>query len=531
MGPLTDTTALVTVAPPRRDRARFVLCDDAPDVRDFLRMAIAMYSDMPVAGEASDGREAIEQTSRLQPDVVVLDLSMPVMNGIDALPQILAAAPGARVVVMSGLDEHETNVLQLGASAYIRKGAALDEIVGVLRRVGGLVPPVSSSPPITHDQEMRLSALTLDLLSTSRPDGYLDYVSPSWERTLGWTPDELRARPLIEFVHPDDVDATNAEFARLLDDHDTIAFENRYVSRDGAYAWLSWRATRGLDGLVYAAARDVTSQRQTAAAETRDRLAAEAETRTLKSELEERVAKRTADLERRTVELQASMAELDAFAYSVSHDLRAPLRALDGFSRILIEDLGDSLDGEHAEHLTFIRNNAQGMQRLVDGLLSFSRLGRRGLEPVEVAPAVLVRQALSDLGPVAEASCASVSVGDLPPCVADPTLLKQVFVNLLDNALKFTREVSDPTVEVGACKIDDETAYFVKDNGVGFDPLYAEKVFGVFQRLHVAERFEGTGIGLANAERIVEKHGGRIWCEAGIEAGAAFYFTLGNGAE
>ncbi|HYO60526.1 MAG TPA: response regulator [Actinomycetota bacterium] len=525
MGARTGTSVERHPAP-QRGSARFVLCDDAPDVRDFLRMAIAMYSDMPVAGEAADGREAIEQTARLQPDVVVLDLSMPRMNGIDALPQILAAAPLTRVVVMSGRDEAETNVLELGASAYIRKGTSLDEIVTILRQVAGLVAPAVSSAPITHDQEMRLSSLTLDLLSTSGADGYFQYLSPSWERTLGWTPDELRARPFIEFVHPDDVAATVAEIGRLLDDHDTVSYQNRYRSSDGSYAWLSWRATRALDGLIYASARDVTEQRRVAASEARDRLVAEAEARALKHELEERVARRTAELERRTKELQESMAELDAFAYSVSHDLRAPLRALDGFSRILLDDLAETLDEEHVRHLEFIRSNAQSMQGLVDGLLAFSRLGRRGLEVAEVAPEVLVRQALSDLGPVAERSTASVTVGELPPCIADPTLLKQVFVNLLDNALKFTREVPEPRIEVGSCEVGGETAYFVKDDGVGFDQLYADEVFGVFQRLHVAERFEGTGIGLANVQRIVEKHGGRVWCEASVDAGASFFFTI-----
>ena len=510
----------------QRGLARFVLCDDAPDVREFLKMAIAMYSDMPVAGEAADGREAIEQTARLQPDVVVLDLSMPRMNGIDALPQILAAAPLVRVVVMSGRDEAETNVLDLGASAYIRKGTPLDEIVKILREVAGLVVPAGSSETIAHDQEMRLSSLTLDLLSITGADGHFQYLSPSWERTLGWTPEELRVRPFIELVHPDDVGATVAEMARLMEDQDTVSFGNRCRSSDGSYAWLSWRATRAPDGLVYASARNVTEHRRAAAAEAGERLAAEAEARTLTQELEERVARRTAELEDRTQELQESMAELDAFAYSVSHDLRAPLRALDGFSRILLDDLGESLDEEHARYLAFIRSNAQGMQRLVDGLLAFSRLGRRGLEVVEVAPEVLVRQALSDLGPVVESSTASVAIGGLPPCVADPTLLKQVFVNLLDNALKYSREVADPRVEVGACEVGGETAYFVKDNGVGFDPVYAEEVFGVFQRLHVAERFEGAGIGLANVQRIIEKHGGRVWCEARSGAGAAFFFTV-----
>lgn len=254
----------------------------------------------------------------------------------------------------------------------------------------------------------------------------------------------------------------------------------------------------------------------------------------LNQELEQRVAERTAELvtrtqelEQRTAQLERVVNELDSFAYSVSHDLRAPLRALDGFSRILMDELGPQTTGETRRYLENIRANAQGMQALVDGLLSFSRLGQRALERVDLAPSILARQALSDLGGLAERADTDIQIGDLPNCFADPTLIKQVFVNLIGNSLKFSAKTANPRVHVGSRVGVHGTEYFVADNGVGFDPRYSSQIFGVFQRLHKPEEFEGTGIGLALVQRVIEKHGGRIWCESEVGQGATFFFTIG----
>jgi light-regulated signal transduction histidine kinase (bacteriophytochrome) len=239
--------------------------------------------------------------------------------------------------------------------------------------------------------------------------------------------------------------------------------------------------------------------------------------------------RKTSELEARTEELQASMGELDAFAYTVSHDLRAPLRAMDGFSRILLEDHSDQLRPEATRYLQFIRRSAQDMQSLVDGLLAFSRLGHRALALVTLSPAVLIRQALSDLGDAAQRPDLHIEVDPgLPECQADPVLLKQVFVNLLSNSIKFTKGCNPARINVGFTSVNNRTVYFVRDNGVGFDSEYADKAFGVFQRLHRAEDFEGTGIGLAHVRRIVEKHDGRIWAEGHPGRGATFSFTIGT---
>ncbi|MBU1740109.1 MAG: HAMP domain-containing protein, partial [Proteobacteria bacterium] len=214
-------------------------------------------------------------------------------------------------------------------------------------------------------------------------------------------------------------------------------------------------------------------------------------------------------LQLREEELEAANRELEAFTYSVSHDLRAPLRAMDGFSRILIEEHRDLLTDEPARYLGLIRDNAQQMDRLIDGLLTFSRLGRKRLKKQTVSPADLVDEAVAVLRPDQEGRRVEITNGDLPTCQADPELLKQVFVNLIGNALKFTRDREEARIEIGSQETDGERVYFVRDNGVGFDMQYEKKLFGVFQRLHRAEDYEGSGVGLALAQRIIHRHGGR----------------------
>jgi light-regulated signal transduction histidine kinase (bacteriophytochrome) len=248
----------------------------------------------------------------------------------------------------------------------------------------------------------------------------------------------------------------------------------------------------------------------------------EVEIRRLNADLEQRVIERTAELE-------AANQELEAFAYSVSHDLRAPLRAMDGFSRILQEDYAPDLSLEAQRYLGLVRDNAQQMGSLIDHLLAFSRLGRQSLKRQLIAPTALVHQVIAELGAEQAGRAVEITVGDLPACQADPALLKQVFANLLENALKFTQTREVTRIEVGWMEQDGEHVYFVRDNGVGFDMQYAGKLFGVFQRLHRAEDYEGTGVGLATVQRIVHRHGGRIWAEAEVNTGAAFNFTLGGG--
>ena len=226
---------------------------------------------------------------------------------------------------------------------------------------------------------------------------------------------------------------------------------------------------------------------------------------------------------------------LESFTYTVSHDLRSPLRAIDGYTYILLHEHQPELTGSAMRYLDQISQNARRMARLIDDLLNFSRTGRQALSIREIDPAVLVAEVLDDLAGERQDRDVKVTVGGLAPCHADPALLKQVFANLIGNALKFTRNREVAEIEIGSNEEDGHPVYYVRDNGVGFDQKYANTLFQVFHRLHDAREYEGTGVGLAIVQRIIERHGGRIWVESEPNRGTTFFFTLdernGDGAE
>ncbi len=239
----------------------------------------------------------------------------------------------------------------------------------------------------------------------------------------------------------------------------------------------------------------------------------------LNSELEHRVQMRTA-------ELTAANQELEAFTYSVAHDLRAPLRHIDAFTRILQEDFAGSFPPEAAQLLDTIRRGSENMSRLVNDLLNLAHVGRQELKRETTPLNPLVEEVIADLERETEGREIEWRIADLPTIEGDPGLLKQVFANLLSNSVKYTRPRPHAIIEIGTRKMNEETVLFVRDNGVGFNMKYADKLFGVFQRLHRAEEFEGTGVGLAIVERVIRRHGGHIWAESEIDHGATFYFTL-----
>ncbi len=254
-------------------------------------------------------------------------------------------------------------------------------------------------------------------------------------------------------------------------------------------------------------------------------------------ELEERVAQRTEEIRKlneelearvrkRTAKLQAANQELEAFTYSVSHDLRAPLRHIDGFSKLLLEECSADLPEDARRYLSRIRDGTRHMGMMVDDLLNLTRVGRKELSMQLTGLSSLLEEAIRDLQPEMAGREIEWRIGKLPFVECDPGLVKQVFANLLSNALKFTRTRERGVIEVGETTQDGRAVIFVRDNGVGFSMKYVDKLFGVFQRLHRPEDFEGTGIGLATVQRIVRKHGGRVWAEGELNKGAAFYFTL-----
>jgi len=235
----------------------------------------------------------------------------------------------------------------------------------------------------------------------------------------------------------------------------------------------------------------------------------------------------------RTRELESANRELEAFSYTISHDLRAPLRAVNGFASILLEDYATAIPEEARGYLQRVKDNGEHMGHLVDDLLAFSRLGRQAVRTQTVRTREAVDRALAQLASETEGRQVEIVIGQLPDCNVDPLLLEQLFINLLSNAIKYSRKRENARIEVGTQLGPDAEGpvFFVRDNGAGFDMQYADKLFGVFQRLHRSQDYEGTGVGLAIVHRIVERHGGRIWAEAKVDQGATFYFTLKGAQE
>ncbi len=242
-------------------------------------------------------------------------------------------------------------------------------------------------------------------------------------------------------------------------------------------------------------------------------LAAQETIRTLNAHLQQNIEK-----------VEAANKELEAFSYSISHDLRAPLRSIIGYSKELEADHADVLNEDGKFVLSVIQKNAVRMNTLIDDLLEFSRMGRTALNTGDVNMNELVQAVVKELS--SKTSTANIQIGDLPPSVGDASLLRQVWTNLISNAIKYSAKRERPEIQIGSRQESRENVYFVKDNGAGFDIKYADKLFGVFQRLHRMEDFEGTGVGLALVKRIVTRHGGRVWAEAEVNKGATFYFAL-----
>lgn len=353
-----------------------------------------------------------------------------------------------------------------------------------------------------------------DAIGISNPAGYHIYQNRAFSDLFGYQVEELHSAlgPTILYA---DSGIGHDVFTTIMSG-DSWKGEVTMVAKNGRRFPVELRADAITDdkgniiGLI-GIHSDITVRKQI-----------EEELQQLNEELEARVSSRT-------FQLEAINKELESFSYMVSHDLRAPLRAIDGFSRIVLDDYSGELHDEGKRYLILVRENVTHMRALIDNLLNFSHMSRKSLNIVTVHPADIAREAFDELRGEKAGRVVDIAIEDLPPCRADPDMLKLVYINLISNALKFTRKCQETRIEVGSFRKDGHNIYFVRDNGIGFDMRYRPKLFVVFQRLHPVKEYEGTGLGLAIVQRIIHRHGGDVWAEAETDKGATFFFTIDGG--
>jgi PAS domain S-box-containing protein len=364
-----------------------------------------------------------------------------------------------------------------------------------------------------HDSEMRFRALVENndgIIALLNRELNVIYRSPSTQNILGWQLSEKSGNELFNTIHADDMEHAMKTLNAALEHPGrlyNISF--RTLHKDGHYIWLEGTIKNMLHD---SSVRAIISNLQ----DVTQRKLSETALKKSEAELEQKVKERTQQLE-------TSHREMEAFTYSVSHDLRAPLRGIVGFTTILQEEYASALDEEGKRLTSVIRHNTVKMGELIDELLRFSRLGKQELITSSIQMRPLVEEIISG---IATKDRILWKLSPLPSVEGDLNTIRQVWINLLSNAVKYSAKKDRPEIEIGHQLNGKEHIFFIKDNGVGFDETYADKLFKVFQRLHGAREFEGTGVGLAIVEKIISKHGGRVWAEGMVDEGARFYFSL-----
>ena len=460
---------------------------------------------------ALDGLEGFAIAKREQPDLVISDVLMPRADGIQLCRLLrsdseLCATP---ILLASALRKDTQSVvegLQAGADDYLEAPYDSMRLIAVVARHLERKQYIDAVRESENKYRMLIEQASDGIFILDQQGNFVEVNSRACE-ILGYECKECLRLNIMDVVPADDL--TNAQLSLSeLQAGKTILSERRLRRKDGTVIQVEISANMLNDGRIQAIARDITERKR-----------AEEEIRTLNETLERRVIERTA-------QLQEINKELESFSYTVSHDLRAPLRFISGLADLLLKKVGPDLDQTGYHYLEVISESVKQAGDLIDDLLDFSRMGRAEMSRTVMSMNPLVQETLRMLDGETAGRTITWQIDHLPEIQGDPSMLKMVWQNLLANAIKYTRPRTQAVIQIGSVSNEHQHIFFVRDNGVGFDMKYVDKLFGVFRRLHDAQEFEGTGIGLANVRRIIHRHGGHTWAKGEVDNGATFYFSL-----
>ncbi len=495
------------------DRVEILLVDDAPDKILALEAALSDLDQTVI--KAASGSEALRLILKRDFAVILLDINMPGMDGFETATLIRqrkssAHTPIIFVTSFSTADIEVYRGYSLGAVDYLftpvtpevlrSKVTVFVELAKKTREIQRQAEALRRAEEERMQRKLdetnaRLEwetrrnyffRLSIELLAIANYDGVFTQTNPTWQKTLGYAEGELHGHALQEYIHPEDLAGMNEIVTNILKADTPLYLENRFRARDGSYRWLGWTiAPFAAEGLLYVFARDMTERR----------------------ERENEIRRLNSDLEQRTLSLQLLNQELESFSYSLAHDLRTPLRSITAYSEMLAAGEAGDLTGEAQKMVRTIQRNSGRMTQLMDDFLAFFRVARKDVKQEDIVMHVVAREAIATIS-VDGKRTIDFKVGTLPSAKGDPAMVLQILVNLISNSVKFTALREKAEIEIGCLADRSPTVYFVRDNGVGFNMKYYSRLFGVFERLHRREEFDGTGIGLAIVQKIVQRHGG-----------------------